>query len=38
MAGMVFCDGHVEFVHESIDQAVLLALLTRAAGDRHKHE
>jgi len=38
MAGMVFCDGHVEFVHQSIDQAVLLALLTRAAGDRHKYE
>lgn len=37
MAGMVFCDGHVEFVQESIEQAVLLALLTRAAGDRHDH-
>jgi prepilin-type N-terminal cleavage/methylation domain-containing protein/prepilin-type processing-associated H-X9-DG protein len=36
MAGMVFCDGHVAFVQESIDQAVLLALLTRAAGDRHE--
>lgn len=35
MAGMVFCDGHVEFIRESIDQAVLLALLTRAAGDGH---
>ena len=34
MAGMVFCDGHVEFVHESVEQAVLLALLTRAGGDR----
>lgn len=33
MAGMVFCDGHVEFVHESIEQAVLLALLTRAGGE-----
>jgi prepilin-type processing-associated H-X9-DG protein len=32
-AGMVFCDGHVEFVHESIEQAVLLALLTRAGGE-----
>ena len=31
--GMVFCDGHVEFVHESVEQAVLLALLTRAAGE-----
>lgn len=37
MAGMVFCDGHVEFVHEMIERAVLLALLTRAAGDRHEH-
>jgi prepilin-type processing-associated H-X9-DG protein len=37
MAGMVFCDGHVEFVDESIEQSVLLALLTRAAGDRHEH-
>lgn len=34
MAGMVFCDGHVEFVHESVEQAVLLAMLTRAGGDR----
>ena len=33
MAGMVFCDGHVEFVHESIEQSVLLALLTRAGGE-----
>lgn len=32
-AGMVFCDGHVEFIHESIEQAVLLALLTRAGGE-----
>jgi prepilin-type N-terminal cleavage/methylation domain-containing protein/prepilin-type processing-associated H-X9-DG protein len=38
MAGVVFCDGHVEFLNESIEQAVLLALLTRAAGDRHAHE
>lgn len=37
LAGLVFCDGHVEFLHESIEQAVLLALLTRAAGDRHQH-
>jgi prepilin-type processing-associated H-X9-DG protein len=37
LAGLVFCDGHVEFLHESIEQAVLLALLTRAAGDRHEH-
>ena len=34
MAGMVYCDGHVEFVHESVEQAVLLALLTRAGGDQ----
>jgi prepilin-type N-terminal cleavage/methylation domain-containing protein/prepilin-type processing-associated H-X9-DG protein len=34
MAGMVFCDGHVEFVHESVEQSVLLALLTRAGADR----
>ena len=34
MAGMVFCDGHVEFLSESIEQAALLALLTRAGGDR----
>jgi len=33
MAGMVFCDGHVEFVHESIEQSVLLGLLTRAGGE-----
>jgi prepilin-type processing-associated H-X9-DG protein len=37
LAGLVFCDGHVEFLHESIEQVVLLALLTRAAGDRHEH-
>jgi prepilin-type processing-associated H-X9-DG protein len=34
MAGLVFCDGHVEFVRDSVEQAVLLARLTRAAGDR----
>lgn len=34
MSGMVFCDGHVEFVHESIEQTALLALLTRAGGDQ----
>lgn len=33
MAGMVFCDGHVEFVDESVEQGVLLALLTRAGGE-----
>jgi len=32
-AGMVFCDGHVEFRHESIEQSVLLGLLTRAGGE-----
>ncbi len=30
MAGVVFCDGHVQFLHDSIDQDALLALLTRA--------
>ncbi len=29
-AGVVFCDGHVKFLSESINQAVLLAILTRA--------
>ena len=33
LAGMVFCDGHVEFVSETIEQAALVALLTRAGGD-----
>lgn len=32
LAGVVFCDGHVEFLAESIQQAALLALLTRAGG------
>jgi prepilin-type N-terminal cleavage/methylation domain-containing protein/prepilin-type processing-associated H-X9-DG protein len=32
-AGVVFCDGHVEFLEESIEQGVLLALLTRAGGE-----
>jgi prepilin-type processing-associated H-X9-DG protein len=32
-AGVVFCDGHVEFLEESIDQGVLLALLTRAGSE-----
>ncbi|MFM7107354.1 MAG: DUF1559 domain-containing protein [Planctomycetaceae bacterium] len=31
-AGVVFCDGHVEFLAESIGQPTLLALLTRAGG------
>lgn len=30
---LVYCDGHVLFLSESIDQAVLLALLTRAGGE-----
>ncbi|MCG8448933.1 MAG: DUF1559 domain-containing protein [Pirellulales bacterium] len=30
VAGATFCDGHVEFLHESMDQSVLLAFLTRA--------
>ncbi len=29
-AGVVFCDGHARFLAESIDQSVLVALLTRA--------
>ena len=33
LAGMVFCDGHVEFVSETIEQAALVALLTLAGGD-----
>lgn len=33
-AGMVFCDGHVEFINQDIEQNVLLALLTRAGGDQ----
>jgi len=37
VAGMVFCDGHVEFLEESIEQGVLLALLTRAGAEsRHR--
>lgn len=30
VAGVVFCDGHVEYLEESIEQEILLALLTRA--------
>ncbi|MEM9353723.1 MAG: DUF1559 domain-containing protein [Planctomycetota bacterium] len=33
VAGIAFCDGHVAFVHESVDQAVLIAMLTRAGGE-----
>jgi hypothetical protein len=33
--GACFClaDGHVEFLHETIDQGVLIALVTRAGRD-----
>ena len=30
---LAFCDGHVEFVAESIEQAVLNAMLTKAGGE-----
>jgi prepilin-type N-terminal cleavage/methylation domain-containing protein len=33
MAGVVFADCHAEFLHESIDQQVLISLLTRAGGE-----
>ncbi|MEX2309698.1 MAG: DUF1559 domain-containing protein [Pirellulales bacterium] len=33
-ASLTFCDGHVEFVSESIDQPVLNGLLTKAGGER----
>ena len=33
-AMLVFCDARVEFVAESIDQAVLNAMLTKAGGER----
>ena len=32
-ASLVFCDGHVEFVAETIGQHVLVALLTKAGGE-----
>ena len=32
-AGVVFADCHVEFIHESVAQSVLIALLTRAGGE-----
>jgi prepilin-type processing-associated H-X9-DG protein/prepilin-type N-terminal cleavage/methylation domain-containing protein len=32
-ASLAFCDGHVRFIAESIDQAVLIALLTKAGGE-----
>ena len=33
LAGVVFCDGHVQFLSEAIEQQVLLAILTRAGGE-----
>jgi len=33
MAGVVYCDGHVQFLNESIEQAVLIAILTRSGGE-----
>jgi prepilin-type processing-associated H-X9-DG protein len=33
-ASVVFCDAHVEFLADSIDQAVLNALLTKAGGEQ----
>ncbi len=35
-AGVVFSDCHVEFVHASIEQAVLLAMLTRDGGGQDR--
>jgi prepilin-type processing-associated H-X9-DG protein len=32
-AAVVYCDAHVEFLHNDLDQDVLTSLLTRAAGD-----
>jgi prepilin-type processing-associated H-X9-DG protein len=32
-AALAFCDGHVDFVEERIDQAVLNAMLTKAGGE-----
>jgi len=32
-AMMTFCDGHVHFVAESVEQAVFLAMLTKAGGE-----
>ena len=32
-ASLVFCDGHVQFVSEAVEQAVLNAMLTRAGND-----
>jgi prepilin-type processing-associated H-X9-DG protein len=33
-ASLVFCDAHVEFVSETVDQSVLNAMLTRAGGEQ----
>ena len=32
-ASLAFCDGHVEFVHDSIEQPALNAMLTKAGGE-----
>lgn len=32
-ASLVFCDNHVEFLAETIEQSVLNALLTKAGGE-----
>jgi prepilin-type processing-associated H-X9-DG protein len=32
-AAMAFCDGHVEFVSDAIEQPILNAMLTKAGGD-----
>jgi prepilin-type processing-associated H-X9-DG protein len=32
-AAVAFCDGHVEFVGDSVEQAVLIAMLTKAGGE-----
>ncbi len=32
-AGVVYCDGHVQFLSESIEQPVLIAILTKAGGE-----
>lgn len=33
LAGVVFCDGHVRFLEESMEQSALLAFLTRSGQD-----
>lgn len=32
-AGVLFCDGHAQFLPETVDQSVLIAILTRAGGE-----